>query len=233
MHIVAFIPARGKSKAIPRKNLALLNGKPLIQYTIEAARESKYVDEIFISSDDEEIIGFCRSLGMEVPYVRPAQLAADDTPMIDVVLDAFRWRRENGLPVRENILLLQPTSPLRHSGHINEAIEQFRRERAQSLISVNEMVEHPYDCVRIMKGGWEFVALPAKRVFRRQDYQDTFYYINGAIYLVKMSFAEKQKSFFLESETSLYVMPPEYGVDIDSERDLMRAECFLKSLKRL
>ena len=231
MSIMAFIPARGGSKGIPRKNMALLGGKPLIQYTIEAANASKYVNEIFISSDDNDIISFCQSIGIDVPYKRPPELARDESPMIMAVLDALRWKKENNLSLPESILLLQPTSPLRNHHFIDEAVNQFINKDSESLISVHEMIEHPYECVRALGSKWEFLARPEKSVFRRQDYQDTFYYINGAIYLAKRTFLEKNRSYFLEGETDLFVMPAEYGLDIDDEHDLMGAEHALKWMK--
>ncbi|MBW1740296.1 MAG: acylneuraminate cytidylyltransferase family protein [Deltaproteobacteria bacterium] len=228
MSVMAFIPARGGSKGIPRKNLVPLGGKPLIQYTIEAAKESEFIDEIFVSSDDKEIIDFCRSLGVDVPYTRPAELASDDTPMIDAVHDALRWKREKGLALPESVIVLQPTSPLRNALHIDAAIRQFKEEGAESLISVHEMLENPYECLKVMANGWELLAKLRKAAYRRQDYGERFYFINGAIYLAKTEFFEKCKCFFLEGESSLFFMPPECGVDIDNEHDLKRAEFYLR-----
>jgi CMP-N,N'-diacetyllegionaminic acid synthase len=232
MSVLGFIPARGGSKGILHKNLVPLAGKPLIQYTVEAAQNSKYVDEIFISSEDDEIIGFCRSLGVEVPYLRPRQLAGDRTAMIDTVLHGLTWKQKKGLPLPDSVLILQPTSPLRESRHIDEAVEQFMLDGAESLISVNKMIENPYECVRVTQGGWTLLAKPAESVFRRQDYRDSFYYINGAIYLAKVRFLRRQRTFFIEGETSLFFMSPEYSVDIDNTQDLRRAEFYLRQLEK-
>jgi CMP-N,N'-diacetyllegionaminic acid synthase len=229
MSVLAFIPARGGSKGIPRKNLVPLAGKPLIQWTIDAVRESRTVDDIFLSSDDNEIIAFCRSLGVDVPYVRPPELAQDDTSMIDTVRHALVWlakRRPGGLP--ENLLLLQPTSPLRSAEDIDGAVRQFKETGAISLISVNEMCEHPYECLNQTQGGWSFLAKPVGKAQRRQDYSDRYYFINGAMYLANIRFILDEGVFLKEDETDIYIMPPERGLDIDQPWQLTLAEALLK-----
>lgn len=230
MSVVAFIPARGGSKGIPRKNLAPLAGRPLMQWTIDAVRESRTVDDIFLSSDDEEIIAFCRSLGVDVPYVRPPELARDDTSMIDTVRHALEWmgdHRPEGMP--DNLLLLQPTSPLRTAEDIDGAVRQFKDTGVASLISVNEMAEHPYECVNLTPNGWAFLAKPNEKADRRQDYLDRYYFVNGAIYLAKTSFILNQGLFFKESESGIFIMPPERGLDIDQPWQLSVAEALLKN----
>ena len=229
MSAVAFIPARGGSKGIPRKNLVPLAGRPLIQWTIDAVRESRTVDNIFLSSDDEEIISFCRSLGVDVPYVRPPELAMDNTSMIDTVRHALEWmaeHRPDGMP--DNLLLLQPTSPLRTAEDIDGAVRQFKETGATSLVSVHEMTEHPYECVNLTHDGWSFLAKPEGRVERRQDYTGRYYFINGAMYLAKTRFILNEGVFLKESETGIYVMPPNRGLDIDQPWQLPLAEALLE-----
>ncbi len=228
MSVIAIIPARGGSKGIPNKNLALLAGKPLIQYTIDAVQRSKSVSDIFISSDDPEIIDFCESLGVNVPYRRPPELAMDHSSIIDAVLHALDWLQQNtSLP--ENIILLQPTSPLRTVDDIDGAIELFLKTPTDSLISVHRMIEHPYECLKLENGGWDFLAKPATKAPRRQDYQEDYFYINGAIYLAKTAFLMRERSFVVEGMTGLYFMNPANGVDIDDMFDLKRAEYYLKT----
>jgi N-acylneuraminate cytidylyltransferase/CMP-N,N'-diacetyllegionaminic acid synthase len=227
MKVLAIIPARGGSKGIPRKNLVPLNGKPLIQYTLEAAQKSRYVTDILISSDDAEIIDFCKNCGIDVPYRRPAELAGDASTMMDAVLHALGWLEAKGSSLPEAILLLQPTSPLRTSRHIDEAIAKFSKGFSESLVSVHEMIEHPYECVRKETNAWSYLAKPEITATRRQDYKELFYYINGAIYLAKTEMLLREKTFLIEGETELYIMEPLYGIDIDEEYDLRRAEFFL------
>jgi N-acylneuraminate cytidylyltransferase/CMP-N,N'-diacetyllegionaminic acid synthase len=228
MRILAFIPARGGSKGIPHKNIALLNGKPLIQYTIEAAQESGYIDEIILSSDDAEIIDFARSLGLDVAYRRPPELGQDTTSMIDTVMHALDWLKETTNYVPDSILLLQPTSPLRRVTDIDNAIKKFIESNSPSLISVHEMIEHPYECIKITETGWSFLQKPATHAYRRQDYKDKYYYINGAIYLITLRSLVSNKSFVVEGETDFYIMPQLYGTDVDTPFDLKKCECYLK-----
>lgn len=227
MKIMAFIPARGGSKGIPRKNLVPLAGKPLIQYTIEAVRQSRHQPDIFISSDDPEIINFCRSLRVEVPYQRPPELAADETPMVDAVIHALDWLRGKNRSLPQAILLLQPTSPLRNARDIDQAIELFAAAEADSLISVHPMLEHPYECLEKVEDGWHLLARPPQALKRRQEYDDKYYFINGAIYLIRTEFLLHKRTFVEEGKSLLYVMDPARGVDIDTFHDLKRAEFFL------
>jgi len=227
MKIMAFVPARGGSKGIPMKNLALLNGKPLIQYTIEAAQKSKFITDIFISSDNDEIINFCNSFDINVPYKRPAELATDTSPSNDAVLHCFKWLEEQNIALPDITVLLQPSSPLRTVEDIDNAIEYFQNSRSESLISVNRMLEHPYVCLKIKKGGWDFLAKPEKVTTNRQEYENDFYRINGAIYIATTDFLLSNRAFTVENETTLYFMDHERGVDIDELIDLQWAEFYL------
>jgi CMP-N,N'-diacetyllegionaminic acid synthase len=228
MKVMAFIPARGGSKGIPRKNLIPLAGKPLIQYTIEAARKSRHQLDLFISSDDLEIIGCCRSLGVAVEYQRPPELARDETPMADTIVHALEWLRQKKKPWPQAILLLQPTSPLRSASDIDQALDLFMAADANSLISVHRMVVHPYLCLEVEGDGWRFLARPFRRMTRRQEYEDKFYTINGAIFIVKTEFFMQERTLAKEGESLLYKMDPNRGEDIDTLPDLQRAEFFIK-----
>jgi CMP-N,N'-diacetyllegionaminic acid synthase len=229
MNVLAFIPARGGSKGIPKKNLTLLNGKPLLQYTIEAARSSRHITDIFLSSDDDEIIQCGESMGIKVPYKRPNDLAQDDTTTIDTVLHGLEWLKENGSSLPDVVLLLQPTSPLRTSGDIDGAIEKFNSSGTQSLISVHEPIEHPYRCLESKGEKWSYLNRPIEKVELRQDYPDNFFIVNGAIYLTSPEFLFSRKAFIIESETTLYRMPQINGLDIDEPLDLRWAEFYMKN----
>jgi CMP-N,N'-diacetyllegionaminic acid synthase len=230
MRVLAFIPARGGSKGIPKKNLALLDGKPLIYYSIEAARSSQYVTDIFISSDDFEIIQYCKSLGIEVEYRRPDELAEDITPTIDTVIHGLDWLRANSSSLPEVVLLLQPTSPLRTSEDIDDAIETFRSSKAKSLISVHKQTEHPYRCLESIGENWSFLKRPAEKMSGRQDYPEKFFLINGAIYLTSTEFLMSKKTFIVEGETKLFCMSQRNGLDIDEPLHLKWAEFYMKNV---
>lgn len=213
MSILAVIPARGGSKGIPRKNIKPLASKPLIGWSIEAAKQSSCLDRIIVSTEDEEIASVARNLGADVPFMRPAELAVDDTPGIDPVLHAI-----SHLPDCDWVLLLQPTSPLRSAEDI-DGIWQFCQERgALSAVSVCEVEKHPY---------WMYQLNAAQRlapfikgrpdVTRRQDLAPA-YALNGAMYLAKIEWLLKQASF-VGPETLGYVMPLERSVDLDTPQD--------------
>lgn len=221
---MAFIPARAGSKGIPGKNMKLLKGKPLIQYTIEAAQQSKYIDEIFISTDDDKVIELAQSLGIDVHYKRPPELATDTSDILDAIFHAINWKKERKEPLCNAIVLLQATSPLRDSNDIDGAIEQYKKNNVKSLISVSEMIEHPYECVKKTDGGWAFLAKSPTQVVRRQDYPESFYFISGAIYITDIAFLEQHKSLIVEKNTDLFVMSQSRSVDIDELFDFRWAE---------
>lgn len=227
MRITAFIPARGGSKGIPRKNLALLKGKPLIQYAIESARNSQGITDIFISTDSDEIAQFCEGLGVAVPYRRPAELASDRSSVIDAVLHGLDWKERNDKVLPEAVVLLQPTSPLRNALDLDKAIELFVSSGKDSLISVNKMSEHPYECIRLKESGWNYLAKPAEETRGRQDYKEQFFFINGAIYIAKTAFLRGRKKFVSEGDTELFFMERERGMDIDYPEDLKLTEFYM------
>ena len=137
MSSIALIPARGGSKGIPRKNIKLFNSKPLIFWTIKAAIESKFVDRVIVSTDDEEIAHIAKSLSAEVPFLRPKELAQDNSSGIDPVVHAL-----NNLQNVKDVLLLQPTSPLRRTKDINGIFELRSKKNTSSAVSVSESGKH-------------------------------------------------------------------------------------------
>ena len=230
MRILAFIPARGGSKGIPKKNMVLLNEKPLIYYTIDAAKSSRYITDIFLSSDDPEIIRYSESLGIKTSYKRPSELSEDDTPTINTILHGLEWLKKNSPPLPETILLLQPTSPFRTPEDIDGAIEAYLSSTANSLVSVHTQVEHPFKCVESVGGKWSYLKQPLEKNQKRQDYPDNFYVINGAVYIVSSDFIFSRKTFVVENETMLYPLSPENGLDIDEPMDLKWAEFYMKNI---
>jgi|UPI0004A752E7 N-acylneuraminate cytidylyltransferase/CMP-N,N'-diacetyllegionaminic acid synthase len=225
--ILALIPARGGSKGLVGKNLYPILDKPLLQYTIDEAQKSDYLNGLMMSSEDAEINGYAKSLGLEVDYVRPASLAEDHTTTAEAVLHALDWLEEqNRLP--DAVVLLQPTSPLRTVEEIDAAILQFLESDKDSLISVQPMKEHPYKCVQAHDGSWEYLAQPERYVSRRQDYNNDYYVINGAIYIVTPQFLRSHREFTGEGLSELFVMDPISGVDIDDLADVFQVEALLK-----
>ncbi len=227
--ILGFIPARGGSKGIPRKNLFPVMGKPLLQYTLEAAAGSRHLSRRMLSSEDEKIRDFAARHGADIRYRRPPELATDEATTVDTVLHALEWlEARNELP--EIVVLLQPTSPLRTSQHIDAAIEQFLQSGCSSLISVHPMTEHPWKCLDVSDDGWRFLARPPAKITRRQEYSNNYYTINGALYIATPAFIRETRGFIEENETTLFFMPPSAGVDIDELPDVFQTEAHLKSV---
>lgn len=223
-NFLAIIPARGGSKGIPRKNIRLLAGRPLIAWTLEAAQKSRYIDRIILSSEDPEIIAAGRSLGCEVPFIRPSELAQDDTPGIEPVLHAIR-----ALPEKYDfIVLLQPTSPLRSAEDIDGCIEQCFRHKALSCVSVTEVEQNPYWMYQLDSGMKMIPLIPEPgTILRRQDLPEV-YALNGALYIAATRFVTDHRSFF-SPDTVAYIMPKQRSIDIDEEKDFEYCEWILKS----
>jgi len=226
--LLAFVPARGGSKGVPRKNLVPLAGRPLIQYTLEAARASAHIDDVFLSTDDEEIAAFGAHHGAATPYRRPPELASDEAPLFAAVEHGIRWYERTHGRLPEELVILQPTSPLRTPQDIDHAIERFRTDRAHTLMSVHVMIEHPYECVTAGKDGWDYLVTPPAGVARRQDYRGKYYFINGALYVARTEALLRERRFVVPGVTQLYEMPRERGIDVDTLADVACAEALLR-----
>jgi len=210
--VLAVIPARGGSKGIPRKNIKQLAGKPLIAWTIEEAKKSKYIDRLILSSEDDEIIKVAKEWECEVPFVRPKELAADDTPGIEPVLHAI-----NTLPeIYDYVCLLQPTSPLRSSVDIDRAIEMCIKKNYNSCVSVTEVTEHPYLMYTANEDKLN-PLFPNIDIKRRQDLPKIFK-LNGAIYFAAVNQVLNEKRL-VNDKTLGYVMAKEFSIDIDNNID--------------
>ncbi len=227
--VLALITARGGSKGIPRKNLALVGGKPLLAWTIEAARRSSRVDRVVLSTDDADIAAAGRQFGAEVPFLRPKSLATDTAGSLGVALHVLDWaaRESGGEP--EYLLILQPTSPLRASEDIDGAIELALERRAPAVLGVRETVSptHPYDSWKLGPAGEieAFIKVDAKPT-RRQDYPPA-YVTNGALYLIRPA-ALRETGSFQPPGTLAFLMPAERSIDIDTPLDLQIADFLLR-----
>lgn len=215
--ILALITARGGSKGIPQKNIADLGGKPLIAWTIEAAKKSAHIDRLVLSSDDPEIIRVAKQLGCEVPFVRPAELALDNTPSMDVILHAL-----DSLGTQyDYLLLLQPTSPFRTAQHIHEAIEFLFKTSADSVVSISPVKKGPELIFYASADGSLTPVVEGLHATRRQDSKPAFEY-NGAIYLSHVPYLRKKRSY-KTPETRGIELSNFIDVDIDEPKDLAYA----------
>lgn len=224
MGVIAVIPARGGSKGIPRKNLVSLAGRPLIGYAVEAACGAHTVDRVLVTTDDPEIADVAKTLGAEAPFLRPAELASDSAPMLSVLLHVLAWLDARGEMV-EALVLLQPTSPMRTSLHIDEAVTLYRSTVASSVVSVVE-VPHQFNPVSVMKLSAHGTLVPffddQAIITRRQD-KPKVYARNGPAVLV--CHPDTLRSGELYGASCMpYLMSEEDSLDIDCPRDLVLSE---------
>lgn len=225
--MIGIITARGGSKGLPRKNVLPFCGKPLIAYSIEAARNSSAIDRIIVSTDDQEIAAVSREFGAEVPFMRPAELATDVASSRDVILHALLFLEGQGVSVEE-FCLLQPTSPLRTAADIDGTFEVFQREKADSVLSVTPY-DHPVQWAVEIQADERLVPREKPLSGRRQDLVE-YYRPNGAVYMFRTDFLKKTETYFGTNSYG-YCMPPERSVDIDTPLDFVIAETVFKYLQ--
>ncbi len=226
LNIIAIIPARGGSKGIPRKNIKMIAGKELIAYSINAGKSSRYIKNLFVSTEDDDIEEVSRRYGADI-IKRPSELAEDDSPTIDVILNCLEYFHKNKIKV-DVILLLQATSPLRTSQDIDQAIEQFVNGEGDSLISVCELSHSPYWSLKLEDGYLEPNFGRDYLNMRRQDLP-LLYAPNGSLFIATPDYLLKNKTFYSE-KTLPYLMPAERSIDIDNDLDFKLAELILKEM---
>ena len=218
---LAVVPARGGSKGVPRKNVRIMAGKPLIEWTIGQAAQSRYIDRVIVTSDDEEICQVAKQFGAEVPFVRPAELASDTATGVDVLCHAV----QNVGADYDYVVLLQPTSPLRECTDIDAAIELCVRRAVASVVSVSEATKSPYWMYQMTEEG-ELSPVVENAATNRQQLPRT-YALNGAVYVLEVASLLESRAI-LREDTLGYVMPTERSYDIDTEIDFLICE-FLKT----
>ena len=230
MGLLAIIPARGGSKGIPRKNLRLIGDKPLICWTIECAKAASSVERVIVTTDDEEIAQTALKSGAEVPFMRPASLAQDDTSGVDPIWHALDWLEKNEGYRPQHAVMLQPTSPLRTAQDIEMAYRIALAKDPGAVIGVSESTQHPHWTKRIDDEGCliDFVD-QYKAVSRRQDLPAA-YIVNGAIYMFSRMEFLREKSWF-RPKAYPYVMPHERSLDIDSLWDFYVTDLIVSAEK--
>ena len=223
--ILAIIPARGGSKGIPNKNIISLCGKPLIAYSILAAKASRYIDDIIVSTDSEQIADIAAEYGASVPFLRPAALASDTSKTIDCMVYTIDELEKQGQHY-DCVVLLQPTQPIRKEDSIDQAIAMILDSTEDSLVSVTTVSEHPILMRTITKEGTLKSLLPMSSTVRRQDFPD-IYRVNGSIYINRIN-DSFNSSTSLNDNLLPFFMEEKYSIDIDSYEDLKKAETFLQ-----
>lgn len=232
MKFLAIIPARGGSKGVPRKNIRSVADKPLVAYTIEAARAAPRVARVIVSTEDEEIAGISRQLGAEVPFLRPAELATDETPTLPVLQHVVNRLRETEGYVPDAVVTLQPTSPLRTSTHIEEAIELFIGDPdADSLVSCVHMphIYHPSSVMHVNAKGYLEPYLARPQPTRRQAKERIVARNGAAIYITR---SDKLGEYIFGGNLLAYFMNESDSLDVDDETDLRRAEAAIVAAGR-
>lgn len=222
---LAVIPARGGSKGLPRKNIKLLNNKPMIAYSIKSAIESVCFDKIIVSTDDHEIANIATQYGAEVPFMRPEHLANDEAKIVDVLLHMIDFFEKTN-NFFDFITLLQPTSPLRSAQDILGAMHLCVEKKANSVISVSEVAHSPLWMNTLPDDNCLENFLNKDIVNKRRQDLPVYYGLNGAIYIVKVEFLKKNKSFYSE-QSYAYVMPRDRSVDVDHIHDFHMCEILL------
>ena len=221
--ILAIIPARGGSKGVPRKNIKNFCGKPLIAWTIEQAKKSEYIDKCIVSTEDDEIKEVAEKYGGYVPFVRPKELAQDDTPGIEPVIHAIKM-----LPNYDFIVLLQVTSPFRLKEDIDGAIKFCFEKKSDSCISMTQAEVSPYWMYSLSEND---VMKPILQISKEKSYQrqklPPVYQLNGAVYVASVNLINEKKSFSDENTVG-YLMPQERSFDIDNLTDFEIAEFLMQ-----
>lgn len=231
--ILGIVTARGGSKSIPRKNIKLFAGKPLLAWSIEVGIKSGILDRLIVSTDDKEIAEISKKFGAEIPFLRPAELAQDTTPTMPVLQHAVSFLKEQGYN-SDYILLIEPTSPCRQACHLQEAAKILETTGADSIVALGE-VPKQFNPV------WQFNITSENKIAmvnggsikniirRRQDLPQT-YCRNGVFYLFKTDLLFGSEPNIYGEDVRGYVIEEKYSVDIDGPEDWERAEEKFKSL---
>jgi CMP-N,N'-diacetyllegionaminic acid synthase len=228
MKVLGIITARGGSKGVPGKNLKLLGGKPLIHYSIDAANDTP-LERLILSTEDPKIAEVARSLGCDVPFMRPAELARDDTPHLPVIQHAVQWLIDHESYRAEAVVILQPTSPLRSSADIAAALRMLELSGADSVVSVSAASAHahPMRMLRVDEAGFAKLFVTGEpvrnRINRRQDLPKAFL-MNGAVYAFRTEVLFGDSPSLYGDRVVAYPMPIERSISIDTAEDWEAAE---------
>jgi len=225
--VLAIIPARGGSKSIPKKNIKLFAGKPLIAWSIDVALKSGIVDKLIVSTDDDKIADVSRQFGAEVPFTRPVELAQDNSPTLPVLQHTVSFLKEQGY-CPDYVLLLEPTSPCRQPFHLQEAVEILENTGADSVVALGEVPKH-------FNPSWQynidadkklslFTGGSIKNIIRRRQELPYTYFRNGAFYFFKTELLFADEPSLYGDDVRGYVIEDKYSVDIDTPEDWLAAE---------
>lgn len=232
MNILGVITARGASKGVPRKNIKILGGKPLIVYTIDVARKSKYITDLIVSTDDDEIATICREVGAVVPFMQPAELAEDTSGHLEVMQYAIGFMEKQKGITYDYAVIFQPTSPFRTVDDIDKTIEKIIKHNAGSAFSMCEIEpgNHPMKAKKMENDNVLPYCMDEKIGTHRQDFP-LVYKRSGAVYVTKRDLVMKEGILFGDFAVG-HIVPIERSVDIDSPLDWVKAEYMIVELKK-
>jgi CMP-N,N'-diacetyllegionaminic acid synthase len=228
--VLALIPARGGSKGLPGKNIKVINGKPLVAWSIECALKSKYIDKVIVSTDSNKIASISKKFKAEVPFLRPKELSTDKASSMDVIFHCVDWL-EQKKKIYDLIVLLEPTSPLRDAEDIDKAIELLLKEKkAESIVGVCKVESaHPDFLVKLEKDFLRPYKENKFKTTRRQDISD-LYFFEGSLYISYIKSLKKHKTFYHKNTLS-YVVPKWKSFELDDIIDFYIIEALLKAKK--
>jgi CMP-N-acetylneuraminic acid synthetase len=226
---IILIPAKGGSTRLPRKNIRLLGGRPLVAWAIESARAAAVSAKVVVSTDDEEIAAVSRDCGAEVPFLRPEELSKDPAGVVDVALHALEWFERHGSQFRTLIILL-PTCPFRLAEDIRGALDLFRTADARFLMSVSKYDHTPFAAMRLDEGSL-LTPFFENYIGRKSQELPTAYRPNGAIHVLDVDAFKRTRSYFSQPLVG-FVMPWDRSIDIDNASDLRFAESLLSNSER-
>jgi len=228
MNILCIIPARGGSKRVSQKNIRKLNGKPLVEYSIRQAKQSKYINRIIVSTDNSKIAKISKILGAEVPFLRPKKISTDFTPLIDVIKHSIKYLKGNECYVPDIIVVLQPTSPIRKIEKIDESIRILKKTKCTSVITVSEVKTHPFVSFWYEKNLLKPYDKNFEKLSIRQQ-RKPIYHPTGSIYTLWCNTLKKYDSVYGPLIRPIIVKEKNEIVDIDEVFDFFVCEMTIKN----
>lgn len=229
MQILAITLARGGSKGVKNKNIKKINGKPLIAFTINEAKKSKYINDYIISTDSLEIAKISRKYGVEVPFMRPKNISSDKASSVDALIHATKKMEKLRKKKYDYVVELMCTNPLKNVKDIDSIIKKIMDKKSDSVIAVHRIFDHhPERVKKIIKGKIVNFCLNEKAESRRQDLKPKAYVRSGSIYALKRDYLINKKRRYGSKKSLAYILPPERAINIDQEIDFYIAEKLLK-----
>lgn len=231
MKILAIVPARSGSKGIRNKNMTNFLGKPLIFHTLNILKKLNNIVYPFVSTDSKRIIKYSKKIGFDQSYLRPKRLSSDKSNVVDAVLHGLNWFKKKNIKF-DYVLLLEPTSPNRNIDKLKKIIKKALHLKLDSSASASKLPFHPSESIYFKNKSWKFIKKNKKTIFRRQEFDKNYYFIDGNFYLCKTSFIEKYKQFIIENKTFIFVNNSSYPIDINNNLDLKIAEVVMSNEKK-